>query len=127
MLDVSIRANIMNLLIELKETRGISVLYISHDIASARYVSDYIIVMYLGQILEFGKSEDVVKNPLHPYTKALISAVPSVDPTWVNKNLRIVGEIGNAINPKKGCRFYGRCVFRKEVHRGGPTNAKSGR
>ncbi len=115
MLDVSIRANIMNLLIELKETRGISVLYISHDIASARYVSDYIIVMYLGQILEFGKSEDVVKNPLHPYTKALISAVPSVDPTWVNKNLRIVGEIGNAINPKKGCRFYGRCVFRKEV------------
>ncbi len=115
MLDVSIRANIMNLLIELKETRGISVLYISHDIASARYVSDYIIVMYLGQILEFGKSEDVVKNPLHPYTKALISAVPSVDPTWVNKNLRIVGEIGNAINPKKGCRFYGRCVFRKEL------------
>lgn len=115
MLDVSIRANIMNLLIELKETRGISVLYISHDIASARYVSDYIIVMYLGQILEFGKSEDVVKNPLHPYTKALISAVPSVDPTWVNKNLRIVGEIGNAINPTKGCRFYGRCVFRKDV------------
>ncbi|MGP6239849.1 ABC transporter ATP-binding protein [Cuniculiplasma sp. SKW4] len=115
MLDVSIRANIMNLLIDLKNEKGISVLYISHDIASARYVSDYIVVMYLGQILEFGRSEELIKNPLHPYTKALISAVPSIDPNWVNKNLSIVGEIGSAINPKKGCRFYGRCVFRKDV------------
>jgi peptide/nickel transport system ATP-binding protein len=115
MLDVSIRANIMNLLIDLKNKKGISVLYISHDIASARYVSDYIAVMYLGQILEFGKSEDLIKNPLHPYTKALISAVPSIDPSWVNNQLSIVGEITVAINPKKGCRFYGRCVFRKNI------------
>ena len=115
MLDVSIRANIMNLLIDLKNEKGISVLYISHDIASARYVSDYIVVMYLGQVLEFGKSEDIIRNPLHPYTKALISAVPSIDPSWVNKQLSIVGEIGSAINPKEGCRFYGRCVFRKDI------------
>ncbi len=115
MLDVSIRANIMNLLIDLKSEKGITVLYISHDIASARYVSDYIVVMYLGQVLEFGKSEEIISNPLHPYTKALISAVPSIDPSWVNRKLSIVGEIGSAINPKAGCRFYGRCVFRKDI------------
>ncbi len=115
MLDVSIRANVMNLLIKLKEEKEISVLYISHDIASARYVSDFIVVMYLGQIVEFGRSEDIIKSPLHPYTKALISAVPSIDPSWVNKNLGIVGEIGSAINPKPGCRFYGRCIFHKDI------------
>ncbi len=115
MLDVSIRANIMNLLIDLKEKKDISVLYISHDIASARYVSDFVIVMYLGQVVEFGRSEEIIRNPLHPYTKALISAVPSLDPQWVNKGLDIVGEIGSAINPKVGCRFYGRCVYHKDI------------
>jgi len=115
MLDVSIRANIMNLLLDLKDKRDISVLYISHDIASARYVSDFIVVMYLGQIVEFGKSEETIKNPLHPYTKALISAVPSLNPEWVNRGLDIVGEIGSAINPTKGCRFYGRCVYHKDI------------
>jgi peptide/nickel transport system ATP-binding protein len=115
MLDVSIRANIMNLLIELKDKRDISILYISHDIASARYVSDFIIVMYLGQIVEFGGSEEIIKSPLHPYTKALISAVPSLNPEWVNKGLDIVGEIGSAINPKQGCRFYGRCIYHKDI------------
>ncbi len=115
MLDVSIRANIMNLLLDLKDKRDISVLYISHDIASARYVSDFIVVMYLGQIVEFGKSEETIRDPLHPYTKALISAVPSLNPDWVNKGLDIVGEIGSAINPPKGCRFYGRCVYHKDI------------
>lgn len=115
MLDVSIRANVMNLLLKLKEDRDISILYISHDIASARYVSDYIVVMYLGQLVEFAKSEDIIKSPMHPYTKALISAVPSIDPDWVNKQLGIVGEIGSAVNPKKGCRFYGRCIFHKDI------------
>lgn len=115
MLDVSIRANVMNLLLKLKEDRDISILYISHDIASARYVSDFIVVMYLGQLVEFAKSEDIIKSPMHPYTKALISAVPSIDPEWVNKQLGIVGEIGSAVNPKKGCRFYGRCIFHKDI------------
>lgn len=115
MLDVSIRANVMNLLLKLKEDRNISILYISHDIASARYVSDYIVVMYLGQIVEFARSEDIIKTPLHPYTKALISAVPSIDPDWVNRQLGIVGEIGSAVNPKQGCRFYGRCIFHKDI------------
>ncbi|MGP6207198.1 oligopeptide/dipeptide ABC transporter ATP-binding protein [Cuniculiplasma sp. SKW3] len=71
--------------------------------------------MHLGQILEFGRSEELIKNPLHTYIKALISAVPSIGPNWVNKNLSIVCEIGSTINPKKGCRFYGRCIFRKDV------------
>lgn len=117
MLDVSIRANILNLLVELKEKTNTSILYISHDIASARYVSDHIIVMYLGKVVEFGPSEEITANPLHPYTKALISSVPSIDPNWAKKDLNIIGEIGSAINPHGGCRFYDRCVFRKEICR----------
>ncbi|MGP6220488.1 ABC transporter ATP-binding protein [Caldiplasma sukawensis] len=114
MLDVSIRANILNLLLELKEKYNTSILYISHDIASARYVSDTLLIMYLGQIVEYGPAEDVIKNPMHPYTKALISSVPSIDPNWSNRQIDIIGEIGNAINPKPGCRFYSRCVYRKD-------------
>ena len=117
MLDVSIRANILNLLKKLRSQRNMSILYISHDIASARYISDYIAVMYLGQIVEFGGSEEVVKNPLHPYTKALILSVPDIDPEWISRDFKIFGEIGNAINPEKRCRFYDRCIFRKDICR----------
>lgn len=115
MLDVSIRANILNLLKKLRSQKNMSILYISHDIASARYISDYIAVMYLGQIVEFGGSEEVVKNPLHPYTKALILSVPDIDPEWILRDFKIFGEIGNAINPEKRCRFYDRCIYRKDI------------
>ena len=115
MLDVSIRANILNLLKKLRAERSMSILYISHDIASARYISDYIAVMYLGQIVEYGRSEEVIKNPLHPYTKALILSVPDIDPGWISRDFKIFGEIGNAINPEKRCRFYDRCIYRKDI------------
>ena len=115
MLDVSIRANILNLLKKLRSQKNMSILYISHDIASARYISDYIAVMYLGQVVEFGGSEEVVKDPLHPYTKALILSVPDIDPEWISRDFKIFGEIGNAINPEKRCRFYDRCIYRKDI------------
>lgn len=115
MLDVSIRANILNLLKKLRKEKNMSILYISHDIASARYISDYIVVMYLGQIVEFGTSEEVIRNPLHPYTKALILSVPDIDPKWILREFNIFGEIGNAINPGNKCRFYERCVYRKDI------------
>jgi peptide/nickel transport system ATP-binding protein len=115
MLDVSIRANILNLLKKLRSEKNMSILYISHDIASARYISDFIAVMYLGQIVEFGGSEEVIKNPLHPYTKALILSVPDIRPEWISRDFKIFGEIGNAINPEKRCRFYERCIYRKDI------------
>lgn len=115
MLDVSIRANILNLLRKLRAERKMSILYISHDIASARYISDYIAVMYLGQIVEYGRSEDIIKDPMHPYTKSLILSVPDIDPNWITRDLKIFGEIGNAINPESRCRFYDRCVYRKDI------------
>lgn len=115
MLDVSIRANIMNIFLNLREKYGISIIYISHDIASARYISDYLLIMYLGQVVEYGPTEEVIENPAHPYTKALISSVPSIDPNWAKKKTDIIGEIGNSINPPKGCRFYQRCIFRQNI------------
>lgn len=115
MLDVSIRANIMNLLIRLKDEFGMSIVYISHDIASARYVSDRLLVMYLGVAVEFGNVEEVINNPLHPYTKALIQAVPTPDPNWSSGDLKIIGEVGNSVDVPEGCRFFDRCVYRKEI------------
>jgi peptide/nickel transport system ATP-binding protein len=115
MLDVSIRANVMNVLLDIKKRQGVAILYISHDIASARYVSDVIAIMYLGQIVEFGPTEEIITNPLHPYTKALIAAVPYIDPTKPKKTVNIIGDIGSSINPKVGCRFYERCVYRKDI------------
>lgn len=115
MLDVSIRANVMNVLLDIKKRQGVAILYISHDIASARYVSDVLAIMYLGQIVEFGPTEEIINHPLHPYTKALIAAVPYIDPTKPKKTVNIIGDIGSSINPKVGCRFYERCVYRKEI------------
>ena len=117
MLDVSIRANIMNIFLNLREKYNMAILYISHDIASARYISDYLLIMYLGQVIEYGPTEQILRNPQHPYTKVLISSVPSIDPSWSNKNIEIIGEIGSSINPPKGCRFFDRCVYRKNICR----------
>ena len=115
MLDVSIRANIMNLLINLRDEFGMAIMYISHDIASARYVSDKLAVMYLGKLVEYGPSEEIISKPLHPYTKALINAVPIPDPNWASIDLKIRGEIGNSIDVVPGCRFYDRCAYRKDI------------
>ena len=109
MLDVSIRIGILNLMLKLKEGRQIAFLYVTHDLASARYVADDILVMYAGQIVERGPIEQVLAEPLHPYTQLLLAAVP--DPATGLKAERIEphGHVSAAVDPPEGCRFVSRC------------------
>ena len=109
MLDVSIRTGIMNLMQELADRLGVTYLYITHDLAVARYMSNKIAVMYLGKIVELGDTEEILHNPLHPYTIALLSAVPIPDPTIQRKLPDIRGSIAKPIDPEPRCRFYDRC------------------
>ncbi len=120
MLDVSLRAGFMNLLLKLRNGLGLTIVYITHDIASARYVADRILVMYLGVGVELAEAESLLKEPLHPYTKALIQAVPIPTPNWNPGALEIVGDIGNAIDVPKGCRFFDRCIYRQDVCKNTP-------
>ncbi len=110
MIDVSLRASILELLKEFKRERNLSTLFITHDLAVAKLVADRVAVMYLGKIVEEGAVEEVIYNPLHPYTKALISSVPTIGIRVLEK-LKIVGEIPNPINIPPGCRFHTRCPF----------------
>jgi len=109
MLDVSIRAEVLNLILELREKYNVSFLFITHDLALARHLCDRIAIMYLGKIVEMGSTEDVLKDSLHPYTKALIKAVPVPDPTARRAEVVIKGEIPSPVNPPSGCRFHTRC------------------
>jgi len=109
MLDVSIRAEVLNLMVDMVEKYGVSFLYITHDIALARHMCERLAVLYLGKIMEKGPTEDIVNEPLHPYTKALIAAVPLPDPTTSRVDVVIKGEIPSPINPPSGCRFHTRC------------------
>jgi len=109
MLDVSIRAGVLNLMLDLREKYGIPYLFITHDIAVARYVSDRLGVMYLGRVVELGETETVVFEPKHPYTQALLSAVPVPDPESKHGRITIKGEIPSAANIPAGCRFRPRC------------------
>jgi peptide/nickel transport system ATP-binding protein len=110
MLDVSIRVGILNLMLELKEEQGLAFLYVTHDLASARYVADEVLVMYAGQIVERGPSEQVLQSPLHPYTQLLLASVP--DPGTGLHATRIEprkGLASAAVDPPPGCRFVARC------------------
>ena len=109
MLDVSIRAEILNLLRQLRDERNISILYITHDLATAGYFTDRIAVMYLGRIVEIGATKDILQNPQHPYTKALISVIPVPNPRLRRERVLLQGEIPNPINIPSGCRFHPRC------------------
>ncbi len=111
MLDVSIRAQILKLLLDLKKEMNLTLLIITHDLAIAKYFADHVAIMYLGQIVEYAKREQVFRNPMHPYTKALFSSVPIPDPEASKKRLVIQGEIPSAINPPQACRFNPRCPF----------------
>ena len=111
MLDVSIRISIMRLMLELAEKLGVTYLYITHDLAVARYMCDRIAVMYLGKIVEMGPTDDVLDSPMHPYTRALLSAVPVPDPSYQRQKVEIEGGIARAINPAPECRFLARCPF----------------
>jgi peptide/nickel transport system ATP-binding protein len=111
MLDVSIRAEVLNVMLDLKDKYGISFLFISHDLATAKHICDRIAVMYLGKIVEIASAEELVDKPLHPYTQALIAAIPVPDPRAPKVTVKAKGEIPSAINPPKGCRFHPRCPF----------------
>ena len=115
MLDVSIRAEILNLLLNLREELGLTYLFITHDLAVATYIADRIGIMYLGRIMELGPTSDVAFNPLHPYTRALISAVPSGDPTVKRRVESLKGEPPSPINVPSGCRFHPRCPYAQEI------------
>mgnify|MGYP003436635949 FL=1 len=112
-LDVSIQAQVINMLEELQEELNLTYLFIAHDLSMVKHISTHIGVMYLGQMVEKGPSNDVYLRPKHPYTKALLSAVPIPDPKIAKSNKRIVlsGDIPSPIDPKPGCRFKGRCKY----------------
>ncbi len=116
MVDASIRASILDLLIYFRE-KGVTYLYITHDLATARYVGDNIAIMYLGKIVERGPVEKVVSEPQHPYTRALVSSIPVPDPKYAKekKRLELRGEIPTAINPPRGCRLHPRCPFAMDI------------
>lgn len=114
-LDVSIQATILNLLQELKREFKLTYLLIAHNLAVVRYMSDKLAIMYLGKIMEKGVSEDVFQNPQHPYTKALISAFPDINPDVRRDRVLLKGEIPSPIAPPPGCRFHTRCPFRLDI------------
>ena len=110
-LDVSIQAQVLNLLMDLQEKFGLTYMFVTHDLSVVRHISDDICVMYLGQLVETCPSETMFAQPLHPYTKALLSAIPSIDLDNPMRRMEMKGEITSAINPKPGCRFAPRCPF----------------
>lgn len=114
-LDVSIQAQVLNLLKKLQQEKGLTYMFVTHDMSVVRHISDDICVMYLGQVVEKCSSKELFRNPLHPYTRALLSAIPSTDLDKPNKREILRGEITSPINPKPGCRFAARCPYAKEV------------
>ena len=112
-LDVSIQAQVINMLKELQEEKGLTYLFIAHDLSVVKYISDRVVVMYLGTIVETAETEELYGNPQHPYTQALLSAIPEADPdkAKANKRIQIKGEIPSPINPKNACRFAERCQY----------------
>lgn len=116
-LDVSIQAQVVNLLKDFQEEKGISYLFIAHDLSMVRYVSDDVGVMYLGQLVELCEADEIYKNPLHPYTKGLLGSIPIANPKLAREKEKssIEGDIPSPINPPRGCRFHTRCPYARPV------------
>ena len=115
-LDVSIQAQVVNLLRDYQQEEGLSYLFIAHDLSMVRYVSDDVGVMYLGQLVETCEAEEIYKNPLHPYTKGLLSCIPVADPkvARTRENTGVAGDLPSPVHPPKGCRFHTRCPYATE-------------
>jgi oligopeptide/dipeptide ABC transporter ATP-binding protein len=116
-LDVSIQAQVINLMRSLQQRFGMAYVFISHDLAVVKHIADRIAVMYLGKIVETATTEELFRSPRHPYTRALLSAVPLPDPTAVRERALLEGDIPSAMNPPSGCRFHTRCRFAREACR----------
>jgi oligopeptide/dipeptide ABC transporter ATP-binding protein len=108
-LDVSVQAQVLNLIRKLQRNKNLTYLFITHDLLVVKYIADRILVMYLGKLVESGPVEPVFEQPLHPYTQALLSAIPKADPCVRQKRLLLEGEVPSPINPPTGCRFHSRC------------------
>lgn len=109
-LDVSVQSHILNLLSDLKDTLGLTYLFIAHDLAVVSHISDRVLVMYLGRVVEFGPTESIYSRPTHPYTKALLSAVPVPIPRYFNASSIVAGELPSPLSPPSGCHFHTRCL-----------------
>lgn len=114
-LDVSIQSQILNLMMDLQEDLGLSYLFISHDLSVVKHISDRIGVMYLGSIVELAEKDKLYDNPLHPYTRALLSAIPVANPKEKREMTPIIGEIPSNVDIPKGCKFHTRCVYAKDI------------
>jgi len=114
MIDVSLRATLIDLMLNLRKDLGLTYLFITHDLAVAKYISDRIAIMYLGKIVEMSSKESIFLNPMHPYTQALLSAIPIPNPERKRKRIELIGEVPSAINIPTGCRFHPRCPYKKD-------------
>ncbi len=115
MIDVSLRASILDLMLKLKRELDLTYIFITHDLAVAKYIADTIVVMYLGKVVEYAPAEKLFQNPLHPYTKALLASIPVPRPMKEKRSIELSGEVPNPINPPSGCRFHPRCPIAREI------------